>query len=95
MTAGCDTPKDGLVSGHIYTVLGVDADSHMIRLRNPWSSEQYYGEGSDQTDDGVFKVPVDVFKYAFDEFTILYYKDWKTTTIGKQLVAEDEAMYGS
>lgn len=95
MTAGCDTPKDGLVSGHIYTILGVDEASHMITLRNPWSNELYYGEGSDQDDDGTFRVPVDIFKYAFGEFTILYYKDWKTSTIGKQVVDKDEAVYGS
>ena len=67
----------------------------MITLRNPWSNELYYGEGSDQDDDGTFRVPVDIFKYAFGEFTILYYKDWKTSTIGKQVVDKDEAVYGS
>lgn len=51
-------------------------------MRNPWSTEVYYGEGSDATDDGTFELPLANFKVAFPDFTINYYDDWKVTSIG-------------
>ena len=51
-------------------------------MRNPWSTEEYYGEGSDTTNDGTFELPIANFKVAFPDFTINYYDDWKVTSIG-------------
>lgn len=47
MTAGCHYSQNGLVSGHAYSMLGVNEETGRIIVRNPWSSEQYYGPGSD------------------------------------------------
>lgn len=84
MTAGCHNSIDGLVSGHAYSLLGVNDETGRFVVRNPWSNENYYGEGSDQTNDGIFEVPKETFSKAFTEFTIMYYKDWAVTSLGKQ-----------
>ena len=81
ITAACLTAVSGLVPGHAYTVLGVNKTDRRIILRNPWSSEEYYGVGADQTDDGVFEVPPSIFVEAFPNFSIAYYKDWVHTEI--------------
>jgi hypothetical protein len=86
MTAGCYNSEYGLVSGHAYTVLGVNEDTHRIVVRNPWGSEQYTGPGSDQDDDGKFEVPLDVWMNNFYEFTVMKYADWKVTNLGRQVM---------
>lgn len=72
------------MAGHAYTVLGVNEETHRIKLRNPWASEMYHGEGSDQADDGLFEVPLNTFRNSFPEFTILLYREWIATSTGKQ-----------
>lgn len=47
MTAGCHYSQHGLVSGHAYTMLGVNDATNRIVVRNPWGSERYTGPGSD------------------------------------------------
>lgn len=47
MTAACMQSHDGLVEGHAYTVLGANRNTGRIMVRNPWSTENYYGTGSD------------------------------------------------
>lgn len=76
--------EDGLVSGHAYTVLGVNESSGLIKIRNPWGIEYYTGLGSDQNDDGYFEVPVDIFKRNFKYFNVLLYDDWFKTQTGIQ-----------
>jgi hypothetical protein len=61
MTASCDESVDGLVAGHAYSVLGVNDQTDRIIMRNPWSNEKYYGKGSDQQNDDIFEVPLEVF----------------------------------
>ena len=84
MTAGCFVTEhneayftedqfNGLVTGHAYTVLGVNEDEHWVVMRNPWATENYHGIGSDMTDDGFFEMPVSEFKIGFPDFTIAYY----------------------
>lgn len=58
-------------------------------MRNPWGREEYTGPGSDQTDDGQFEVPPATFKTSFTEFTILMYKDWQWTSLGKSSMGPD------
>lgn len=84
MTGACWVSKYGLVDGHAYSILGVNESTGRVIVRNPWSSESYHGPGSDQENDGKFEVPWDIFKEAFTGVTILYYKDWKVTDLGKQ-----------
>lgn len=53
MTAGCSTEIFGLVSGHLYTLLGAVELSNgvrLLKLRNPWGSEMYNGPYSDCDD---------------------------------------------
>ena len=83
MTAACMKSKHGLVAGHAYTLLGANKKTDRLIVRNPWSTEKYYGEGSDQDADGIFEVPVSVFKYSFTAFTISYYADWKIASMGR------------
>lgn len=77
----------------------------LVQLRNPWGREQYSGPYSDDSrdwtsslrreagqvsaDDGKFFIPLDDFKIAFTDYSILAYQDWnrsaKTeTNSGKQ-----------
>ena len=74
MSAGCHYSQYGLVSGHAYGLIGTNGNN--IIVRNPWGSENYTGPGSDQTDDGQFEVPLNIFRTSFTEFTILMYDDW-------------------
>jgi hypothetical protein len=46
-------------SAHAYTVLDYDAASQMVTLRNPW--------GHKPDPDGVFKIPLAVFRQAYHE----------------------------
>lgn len=85
MTAACHYAVNGLVPGHAYTVRGANSNNGRIQVRNPWSTESYHGDGSDQDDDGNFEIPVSTFVEAFPNFSILYYKDWHTTRLGAQV----------
>lgn len=57
MTAGCYRTKGGLVPSHAYTIMGTfepkDASGKVVaklmKLRNPWSSERYFGPWSDKS----------------------------------------------
>lgn len=82
MSAACHQSQYGLVSGHAYSVIGVDAATQMIIVRNPWGKEQYTGPGSDQDDNGQFEVPLDTFHTSFTHFSILRYEDWQVTSSG-------------
>lgn len=82
MTASCYVSQDGLVAGHAYSLLGVNESTQRIILRNPWGNEMYTGPGSDQTNDGIFEVPVDTFKTSFPWFVILMYDNWYKTQLG-------------
>ena len=83
MSASCHRSQNGLIAAHAYSVLGVNLDSNRIIVRNPWGREEYYGPGSDQTDDGQFELDVGVFQYSFMTFTVLAYHDWFTTSSGR------------
>lgn len=85
MTAACHYSYDGLIAGHAYTLVGVNYDTGRIMMRNPWSDESYYGEGSDQTNDGFFELPVSTFVNAFPNFSIAYYQEWYATQLGPQV----------
>lgn len=61
MTGVCGADLNGISGGHVYSILGVDDDTGMIRLRNPWSTEGYHGPGGDQANDGKFNMPLDDF----------------------------------
>lgn len=80
------TSVDGLVSGHAYTIIGISEDTYngepMIKVRNPWSSESYYGPGSDQDNDGKFSMPLEEFRRGFYSISVLYYADWYWTSTG-------------
>lgn len=47
MTAACHNAINGLVPGHAYTVIGANRNTGRIKVRNPWSEEEYHGDGSD------------------------------------------------
>ena len=72
MSAGCHYSQYGLISGHAYGLIGV-SESNGIIVRNPWGREEYTGPGSDQTNDGQFEVPIDVFRTSFTTVTNLMY----------------------
>lgn len=59
---------NGLPKGHAYSVLGYDAKTDMITVRNPWgNTEVSDGHGPrDGVDDGVFQMPLSEFKSTFD-----------------------------
>lgn len=83
------TSVDGLVSGHAYSIIGLSdmtdsAGRPYIKVRNPWSSESYYGEGSDQDNDGMFSMPLDNFREGFYSISVLLYDDWAWTSTGSQ-----------
>ena len=87
MSAGCHYSQYGLISGHAYSLIGVNGGN--IVVRNPWGSESYTGPGSDQTDDGQFEVPKNIFKTSFTQFTIPMYGDWEWTSLGKSTMGHD------
>lgn len=89
MSAGCHYSQYGLVSGHAYGLIGVNTSTNRLIVRNPWGSENYTGPGSDNTDDGMFEVPLDIFKTSFTEFTVLMYDDWQWTTLGRTQMGPD------
>lgn len=91
MSAGCHYSQYGLISGHAYGLIGVNGNN--IIVRNPWGREEYTGPGSDQTDDGQFEVPVDVFRSSFTEFTIVMYDDWNWTSLGRDTISHDGDKY--
>jgi hypothetical protein len=73
------TPKgaadvDGIVLNHAYLVIGYDAATDKVQLRNPWGRQDYTGPGNDPTDltdDGVFTMPLT------DLYRIFQYVDYQ------------------
>ncbi len=60
---------DEIPDQHAYTVLGYDAETGLITLRNPWGRAETTdddGQPLDGVDDGVFTVTVEEFKELFD-----------------------------
>lgn len=80
MTAGCHRAINGLTSGHLYTVVdaSVEDGEYVVIMRNPWGSERYNGLHSDETDDGLFKMPIGAFKRAFTTYTVAYVDAYHT-----------------
>ena len=75
-------PKNGLVGGHAYTVLGVaDGDNpvpKLIKLRNPWGEQNYSGpwssswlesQGRKKEMDLLYNTYTDDFWMPFYDFT--------------------------
>lgn len=57
-----------LPDGHVYTVLGFDAQTDKVKIRNPWGhteAQDKDGNAMDGLDDGVFELSVDDFYKAF------------------------------
>ena len=54
--------KYDLPDGHVYTVLGIDPKTDMVKIRNPWGS----GEGNVKGGvNGIFELPLSEFKNTF------------------------------
>ena len=84
MSGGIFKNKFGLVSGHAYTIIGVNEVTHnnkiekLVKIRNPWAKENYTGpwSGSDArwTDDtrkqvgGLTQANEGIFHMPFAEF---------------------------
>ncbi|CAD8192249.1 unnamed protein product [Paramecium pentaurelia] len=84
----------GLISGHAYTVLkikDVNANTKLIKLRNPWGKEEWKGDWSNQSqmwtpeqkiqfkitnnNDGVFYMSIKDFLKYFDDLSVCYVKE--------------------
>ena len=65
--------EDGFVYGHAYSVLGVDVDRSLIRVRNPWGKYEntLYDDG---IDDGAFWVDELEFRSRFPVVCLLSIK---------------------
>lgn len=61
--------KDGdFVTGHAYTVTGIDNEAHTISLRNPWGHLEplnAQGKPKDGKDDGKFSISFEEFRKNF------------------------------
>jgi hypothetical protein len=83
-----------LASDHAYTLLRafkLTDGTELVKMRNPWSRENYDGPFSDSSDewtdqrkeeagwvdadDGEFFMTLDAFKQAFVEYDILMYQE--------------------
>lgn len=61
----------GFVYGHAYSILGVDPQRKLIRVRNPWG--QYENtDYDDGVNDGAFWVNEQVFRKRFPTICLLY-----------------------
>ncbi len=64
-----------VVTNHAYTIIGFDAASKMIKIRNPHgaNSDRFHlsddprHEKFEQMDDGVFRIHISLFKHYYDE----------------------------
>lgn len=54
---------NGIENGHAYTVLGFDAETDEVTLRNPWGKGEWLFQ--DSPDDGIFTMPVRDFYTSF------------------------------
>jgi hypothetical protein len=61
---GLEKLKNGLVDGHAYTVLGFDAKSDMVTVRNPWHRQEWV-VNPDGKDDGIFQLPLKQFYSSY------------------------------
>lgn len=86
MTAGCqnEVPGTGLVTGHAYTVIGVGDTPGTLKMRNPWGSENYVGPGADDKDDGIFNLPVGLFRKGFTNISFAYLDNYNITRMTSQ-----------
>lgn len=105
MGAGTRVSNHGLIAGHAYSVLGAQElkDSagkvvhKLVRMRNPWGSEEYHGDWSDKStlwtadfkqqahyedkDDGIFFVPLDQWRQDWASISVCHYQDWNETSL--------------
>ncbi|CAD8127631.1 unnamed protein product [Paramecium sonneborni] len=84
----------GLISGHAYTVLKIkdlNANTKLIKLRNPWGKEEWKGDWSNQSslwtpqqktlfkinnnNDGVFYMSITDFLKYFDDVSVCFVKE--------------------
>lgn len=55
-------------SNHAYAVVGYDAESQTVTLRNPWGQNEK--ADYDDQNDGLFEMPLSVFHDNFSEFSV-------------------------
>jgi len=95
---------DGLVSGHAYTLLDLvqlSTGEKLAKVRNPWSTEQYNGEWSDNSPkwtealkkevnltnarDGIFFLPFKLYAEQYWGASVAIYQPYKYTQIDVSL----------
>lgn len=66
-TLGRQENEIGLPAGHVYTVLGYDEKTGMVKIRNPWGNTEpnIPGRQSDGVNDGVFELTLAEFEKYF------------------------------
>lgn len=99
MTGWCSKTKHGITRNHIFSVMdavhlnlddGTTVD--LIKVRNPWGSEDYKGPWGDKdprwtdalrtqiggrdANDGLFFIPLALFKELFPLYDVAMYRDW-------------------
>jgi len=60
---------DGIVDGHVYSVVGYDPKTKMVTVRNPWGEGEPLnadGTAKDGKNDGQFQMPLEDFKKNFN-----------------------------
>jgi hypothetical protein len=76
-TGGLSDRINGLVSRHVYLVIGYDAETDKVRLLNPWRKDGEFGQTKpnpddedtpDKKNDGIFEMTMQEFR---DNFLII------------------------
>ncbi len=57
----------GLPRSHAYSVIGWDAATDTVTIRNPWGSGERTDDQADGVDDGVFTMTIDEFTSDFED----------------------------
>src|SRR5262249_43654367 len=69
INGGGRTRENKLIRGHAYSIIGLDADTSMVWIRNPWGSDEptdANGKARDGNDDGTFELALSDLNKNFD-----------------------------
>lgn len=72
VTAFCaDDANGALVAGHVWSVVGFDAQTNEITVRNPWGDtpDPEGKDGMEEVEDGIVRMPLETFNKYFKEVT--------------------------
>lgn len=91
MTTGCSVEGNGLITGHLYSLLGAHQFANgekLVHVRNPWGVEKYNGQWADNSDKWTDEMKAEIDFVAADDGAFwvsldTFYRQFDSVTIAR------------